>query len=101
MSQPLLDVSQTDTAGVKKGWHSYGAGNPNLIKIQTFQKKHRNAFESEDFREMTARLEYLKEIRGIGVFTASLGMGKTFALQRFSKKMNPNLSSAPICACQP
>ena len=33
--------------------------------------KEKDAFESEDFREMTARLEYLKEIRGIGVFTAS------------------------------
>ena len=40
--------------------------------------KEKDAFESEDFREMTARLEYLKEIRGIGVFTASPGMGKTF-----------------------
>ena len=28
--------------------------------------KEKDAFESEDFREMTARLEYLKEIRGIG-----------------------------------
>ena len=25
--------------------------------------KEKDAFESEDFREMTARLEYLKEIR--------------------------------------
>lgn len=33
--------------------------------------KEKDAFESEDFREMTARLEYLKEIRGIGAFTAS------------------------------
>ena len=34
--------------------------------------KEKDAFESEDFREMTARLEYLKEIRGIGAFTASI-----------------------------
>ena len=53
--------------------------------------KEKDAFESEDFREMTARLEYLKEIRGIGVFTASPGNGKTFALRCFSKKLNPNL----------
>ena len=53
--------------------------------------KEKDAFESEDFREMTARLEYLKEIRGIGVFTASPGMGKTFGLRCFSKKLNPNL----------
>lgn len=53
--------------------------------------KEKDAFESEDFREMTARLEYLKEIRGIGVFTASPGMGKTFALRCFAKGLNPNL----------
>ena len=53
--------------------------------------KEKDAFESEDFREMTARLEYLKEIRGIGVFTASPGMGKTFALRCFAKRLNPNL----------
>lgn len=53
--------------------------------------KEKDAFESEDFREMTARLEYLKDIRGIGVFTASPGMGKTFALRCFAKGLNPNL----------
>lgn len=53
--------------------------------------KEKDAFESEDFREMSARLEYLKEIRGIGVFTASPRMGKTFAPRCFSKKLNPNL----------
>lgn len=53
--------------------------------------KEKDAFESEDFREMMARLEYLKEIRGIGVFTASPGMGKTFALRCFAKGLNPNL----------
>ena len=40
---------------------------------------------------MTTRLEYLKEIRGIGVFTASPGMGKTFALRCFAKGLNLNL----------
>ena len=58
--------------------------------------KEKDAFESEDFREMTARLEYLKEIRGIGVFTASPGMGKTFALRCFSKKLNPNLYQCAV-----
>ena len=53
--------------------------------------KEKDAFESEDFREMSARLEYLKEIRGIGVFTASPRMGKTFVPRCFSKKLNPNL----------
>ena len=38
--------------------------------------KEKDAFESEDFREMTARLEYLKEIRGIGVLHLVQGWGK-------------------------
>lgn len=32
-------------------------------------------FQSHDHQEMTARLNYLKDIRGIGVFTARPGMG--------------------------
>lgn len=58
--------------------------------------KREGCIESEDFREMTTRLEYLKEIRGIGVFTASPGMGKTFALRCFAKGLNPNLYQCSI-----
>jgi len=50
-----------------------------------------HAFESRDFKEMLARLDYLKNTRGIGLFTAPPGMGKTFALRCFAKKLNPNL----------
>jgi type II secretory pathway predicted ATPase ExeA len=38
--------------------------------------KEKDCFLSNDNREMTNRLDYLKDIRGIGVFTASPGMGK-------------------------
>jgi len=55
-------------------------------------------FHSEDFREMTARLNYIKDIRGIALFTAPPGFGKTFALRSFTKSLNPNLyQSAYIC----
>jgi type II secretory pathway predicted ATPase ExeA len=40
---------------------------------------------------MLSRLEYLKNTRGIGLFTAAPGMGKTFALRCFSQSLNPNL----------
>ena len=40
--------------------------------------KEKDGFMSSDFRQMTSRLEYLKNVRGIGVFTARPGMGKTF-----------------------
>lgn len=49
------------------------------------------AFGSKDFKQMLSRLDYLKNTRGIGLFTAPPGMGKTFALRCFAKNLNPNL----------
>ena len=40
---------------------------------------------------MTNRLNYLKDIRGIGVFTARPGMGKSYALRCFAASLNPSL----------
>lgn len=40
---------------------------------------------------MTNRLNYLKDIRGIGVFTARPGMGKSYALRCFVASLNPSL----------
>ena len=55
-------------------------------------------FVSEDFREMTSRLNYIKDVRGIGLFTAPPGYGKTFALRCFADSINPNLyQMAYIC----
>lgn len=53
--------------------------------------KEKDCFPSRDMAEMTQRLDYLKDTRGIGVFTARPGMGKSFALRCFSKSLNPNL----------
>lgn len=55
------------------------------------QVKEKDCFRSRDFQQMTSRLDYLKDIRGIGVFTARPGMGKTFALRCFAKSLNPSL----------
>jgi len=54
--------------------------------------KEKDAYLSNDLKEMISRLEYLDKTRGIAVFTASSGSGKTFALRCFSKKLNANLS---------
>jgi len=55
-------------------------------------------FISEDFREMTSRLNHIKDVRGIGLFTAPPGYGKTFALRCFAGSINPNLyQMAYIC----
>lgn len=64
------------------------------LSINPFDKqilKEKDCFLSKDHKEMTSRLNYLKDIRGIGVFTAPPGMGKSYALRCFSKDLNPNL----------
>ena len=55
------------------------------------QVKENDAFVSRDYTEMTSRLNYLKDTRGIGVFTSSPGRGKSFCLRCFAKSLNPNL----------
>ena len=52
--------------------------------------KEKDAFRSQDHRQMLSRLDYLKNVRGIGVFTARPGMGKTYALRCFMNNLNPN-----------
>lgn len=61
----------------------------NPFDKQTFKEKDR--FLSRDIKQMSDRLNYLKDTRGIGVFTARPGMGKSFALRCFAKELNPNL----------
>ena len=55
------------------------------------QLKEKDHFISRDFTEMTNRLNYLRDIRGIGVFTARPGMGKSYALRCFAASLNPSL----------
>ena len=50
-----------------------------------------DSFESADQKSMMNRLSYLKDVRGIGVFTASPGMGKSFCLRQFESSLNKNL----------
>ena len=55
------------------------------------QLKEKDHFISRDFTEMTNWLNYPKDIRGIGVFTALPGMGKSYALRCFAASLNPSL----------
>ena len=66
------------------------------MSANPFEKgiKEKDAYLSRDLKEMISRLDYLNEARGIGLFTASPGGWKTFALRCFSKKVNPNLTKA-------
>jgi len=68
----------------------------NPFDKQTISEK--DAFASNDHKEATSRLGYLKIMRGIGVFTALPGFGKTFALRCFAKSLDRNLYEvAYIC----
>ncbi len=51
----------------------------------------KKAFESDDFNQATARLNYLKEVKGFGLFTGLPGTGKSFTLRKFTECLNPNL----------
>ena len=53
--------------------------------------KATESFESNDQRIMMDRLNYLKDVKGIGVFTAPPGMGKSFCLRCFEHSLNKNL----------
>jgi type II secretory pathway predicted ATPase ExeA len=58
----------------------------------------KNFFGSKDFNEMTGRLKYVAETRGIAIFTAPPGGGKTYAFRYFAETLNPNLHQlAYIC----
>ena len=54
----------------------------NPFDKQMVQEKDR--FLSRDMAEMTQRLDYLKDARGIGLFTARPGMGKSICLSTVS-----------------
>lgn len=53
--------------------------------------KETDCFESKDQKAMSNRLSYLKDVHGIGVFTASPGMGKSYCLRCFKASLNENL----------
>ena len=48
-------------------------------------------FESEDFKQATARLNRLKESKSIGLFTGRPGLGKTTTIKKFVEDLNPSL----------
>jgi general secretion pathway protein A len=63
------------------------------MEFNPFEKgiSEKNSFNSDDFKQATARLEHLKSTKGIGLFTGLPGTGKTFTLRCFAASLNPNL----------
>jgi len=66
----------------------YGLSMNPFDKQQILEK---DPFISNDHKNMVSRLKYLIDHRGIGVFTAKPGQGKTFALRCFAKTVDANL----------
>lgn len=68
--------------------HFYG------LTLNPFDKSLavRYAFNSKDHKNMIDRLNYLQKTRGIGLFTAAPGMGKTYAIRCFADSLNSNIA---------
>ncbi len=47
-------------------------------------------YQSNDFKQMTNRLEFIIKSRGIGVFLSNPGMGKTTCLRKTLESLNPS-----------
>jgi len=51
----------------------------------------KHCFKTHDFTQASSRLEHLKNIKGIGLFTGLPGTGKTYSLRCFVDSLNSNL----------
>lgn len=63
------------------------------LSAQPFSKeiKSSDMFASSAYQELMARLDYLKDNRGIGMVVGEAGSGKTSALRSFVSSLNPAL----------
>ena len=63
------------------------------MKCNPFKKgfHSKDTFEFNDFKEMQARLNYLLKNKGIGLFTGSSGLGKTYSIKFFTEHLNIGL----------
>lgn len=67
---------------------SYYGMEENLFTKSVATKKR---YESKDYQNVMSRLNYLKEIKGIGLLIGSPGLGKTFTLRCFTENLNRDL----------
>ena len=63
------------------------------LEKNLFQKEinTKEAYESKNYKNIMNRLNYLKEVQGIGLFIGSSGMGKTYVLRCFTETLNKDL----------
>lgn len=63
------------------------------MEFNPFDKEitEKQFYKNNDFMEMSKRLEYLRNVRGIGLFTGLPGTGKTACLRAFVSGLNQSL----------
>lgn len=63
------------------------------MEFNPFDKEQKGSdyYQDNDFKEVTKRLEHLKNVKGIGLFTGQPGHGKTCAIRNFVECLNKNL----------
>lgn len=60
----------------------------NPFSKATSEKDH---YASDDFKQSLSRLNHLKKIKGLGLFTGLSGVGKTYSLRCFKDSLNPGI----------
>lgn len=63
------------------------------MEFNPFDKEQKGSdyYQGLDFVEVNKRLEHLKNVKGIGLFTGQPGQGKTCAIRNFVECLNKNL----------
>ena len=63
------------------------------MEFNPFEKEisEKQFYEGTDYKEAKKRLEHLRNIRGIGLFTGFPGAGKTVVIRSFIHDLNPNI----------
>lgn len=63
------------------------------LKFNPFTKEipAEQLFLNQDFKELDSRLKYLQSTRGIGLIAGEPGTGKSTALRKYAKELNPAL----------
>lgn len=60
------------------------------MNMNPFSKETTQFYESNDYKQMVNRIEFIIKTRGIGVFMSSPGMGKTTCLWDTLNSLNPS-----------
>lgn len=63
------------------------------MEFNPFDKEQKGSdyYHGNDFKEVSKRLEHLKNVKGIGLFTGQSGYGKTCSIRNFVECLNKNL----------